>query len=188
MSGRGVHFALHGEALAALRALPDGPERLDYVAEEIEETLLGGPYAAESDRAWEAIQRALADGQLTGENGGDPLRHVILGGENLYSGPDYILSLKTPAQVSASAAALAALSEANFRARYFAIPAAAYSRALSADDLAYTWTWLTRVVALFETAAATGRYVLFTVDLQAAPPRLCAADQLQWRDPDAPRP
>jgi len=37
----------------------------------------------ESDKAREAMHRALADGQLSWDGGTYPLNHVVLGGEDL---------------------------------------------------------------------------------------------------------
>src|SRR5215468_6024526 len=98
MSCLGVHFALTAEDAAALRAIRDEQERLSHLQEEIEERYLAKPatYAAESDKSWDAMHRALSDGQLTWDGGTYPLNHAVLGGELLYTEADYIMTLKTP--------------------------------------------------------------------------------------------
>ena len=105
MSCLGVHFALTPEEVSALEAFDDEQDRLAFVQEELEERYLEEPkaYTAESDKAWDAMHRALSDGRLTWDGGEFPLNHTVLGGELLYTDADYIMSLKTPEQVQALA-------------------------------------------------------------------------------------
>jgi Domain of unknown function (DUF1877) len=107
------------------------------------------------------MHRALSDGELTWVGGDYPLNHVILGGEPLYTQPDYIVSLKSPDQVRDIAAALPGVTEAEFRRRYFAIDAEVYGFPVDERDFAYTWHWFQEVRRLYTTAAAEGRHVLF---------------------------
>jgi hypothetical protein len=143
MSCMGVHFALAPEDVAALRRVDGGAERVELVMNDIEERYLAEPlsWAAESDVAWDAIHRALAGGGLTWHGGAYPLNHAILGGESMYEGDDYILSLKTPEQVRDIYAALTDLSEEEFRSRYYSVDAKTYASTLDDEDLAYTWRW-----------------------------------------------
>lgn len=166
MSCLGVHFALTEQEVAPLRSFADDPSRLEYLKEIIEETYFRDhPHLmAESDKAWDAMHRALSDGELTWKGGDHPLNHVVLAGEQLYRGSDYIMSLKTPQQVRDIAAALAAITEADFRRRYFAIDARSYGFPLSEEDFGYTWESLRRVCELYQRAADAGRLVLFTAD------------------------
>ncbi len=166
MSCMGVHFALAAEDVAALRRVGSGAERVELVMNDIEERYLADPicWAAENDVAWDAIHRALSDGSLAWNGGAYPLNHAILGGESLYDGDDYILSLKTPEQVRDIYAALKGLSEAEFRSRYYSIDAKIYASTLEDGDLAYTWRWFENVRDLYARAAAAGRHVLFTAD------------------------
>lgn len=166
MTALGVHFALADEDVASLRALPDDAARLDFVSGNIEERYFAQHRddIAQSDKAWDALHRALADGKLTREGGTYPLNHTVLAGELLYAGGGYIMSLKTPAQVRDIAAALEALTEDEFRKRYYAIDQSDYDMDLDEDDFAYTWESLTDVRTLYRRAAAQGRHVLFTAD------------------------
>jgi hypothetical protein len=166
MSCLGVHFALTKDETAHLRSLPDEQARLDHLIEVIE-TLYFEQHPdlkAESDKAWDAMHRTLADGELSWDGGEYPFGHVVLAGELLYSQPDYIISLKTPQQVRDIAAALPAITEAEFRRRYFAIDADSYGFPLTEEDFGYTWDWFQGVRELYQRAAAEGRFVLFTVD------------------------
>jgi|SRR5664279_4324364 len=166
MSCLGVHLALSMEEANYLLSCEDEHERLEYVTEELEERYLADPgtYAAQSDKAWDGMHRALSDGLLTYDGGEYPLNHVVLAGKVLYSQDDYIMSLKTPEQVSVIASALETLTEEDFRHRYDAIDAKKYDDEIGDEDFQYTWGWLQEVRRLYRTAAAEGRHVLFTAD------------------------
>lgn len=166
MSCLGVHFALTEQDIAALLAFENEQDRLSYLQEELEERYLAQPktYAAESDKSWDAMHRALSDGQLTWEGGTFPLNHTVLGGRLLYTESDYIMSLKTPEQVIAIAGALQALTKAEFKRRYDQIDRESYDTELDDEDFEYTWEWFQGVRELYLRAAAEQRYVLFTAD------------------------
>lgn len=166
MSCRGVHFALTEQEAADLRGIEDEQARLEHLMEVIEETYFSEypELKAESDKSWDAMHRALADGQLTWDGGDYPLNHTVLAGELLYTDADYIMSLKTPQQVRDIAAALAGITQAEFRRRYFAIDPGSYAMPLSDEDFEYTWDWFQGVRDLYSRAATEGRCVLFTAD------------------------
>ncbi len=159
----GVHLALSDAEVQHLRSLPSEPDRLDSIVEELEEDDFADheEYMAQSDKAWDAMHRALTDGELSWDGGEYPLNHAILGGELLYTRPDYIVSLKSPDQVRDVAAALSGLTEAEFRRRYFAIDPDVYGFPVDERDFCYTWDWFQEVRRLYATAAAEGRHVLF---------------------------
>jgi hypothetical protein len=160
----GVHFALSEAEVRALLAHPDGPDRLEHLQEVIEEEFLENQrqFTASSDKAWDAMHRSLTDGGLGWANGSAPLNLVVLGGERLYSSDDYIMTLKTPAQVKAVAAALKGITKAGLQRGYLQIDPDDYGMPLSDVDWEYTWENFVDVRGLYETAAAEGRYVLFT--------------------------
>jgi hypothetical protein len=166
MSCRGVHFSLSEEEVRALRAFDDDSDRLDYVQCEIEEKYFADheDRLAESDKAWEAIHRALADGDLSYTTGPYPLRLAVVGGESIYGEDDYIMTLKTPAEVKAIAPALSQITKVEFRKKYEAIDAKKYAFPKSAKDFEYTWEWLVILTAFYQQAAEEGRWVLFSVD------------------------
>lgn len=163
MSCLGVHFALSDQET---KLLIDKNERgrLEFVQEVLEETYLTTPYAAQTDKSWDAMHRLLSDGCLTSDGGEYPLNHTILAGRILYTKNDYIMSLKTPDQVKDIAQALRALTEESFRARYQTIPAGNYDAELSEDDFGYTWSWFQDVRELYALAAVENKHVLFTAD------------------------
>src|SRR5580693_5302266 len=71
MSCLGLHFALNEKEVAHLRSLDDEQARLEHLQEVIEEHYLNHEkqFAAESDKSWDAMHRALADGRLTWDGG-----------------------------------------------------------------------------------------------------------------------
>ncbi len=164
MSCLGVHFAIEANHVEQLRSLQTDQEKLNFVLEHVEEELYDTDHAAASDKSWDAMHRTLSDGYLTWDGGEYPLNHTVLGGEQLYSGNDFIMSLKSPAQVAEIASVLTTIDNNDFHSRYFAIPARDYDAVLDDDDLEYTWSWFQDVRALYQRAAEDGRYVLFTAD------------------------
>jgi hypothetical protein len=166
MSCLGVHFALTPDEVSALESIDDEADRLAYLQEEIEERYFQAPttHIAQSDKSWDAMHRALADGRLTWTGGSYPLNHTVLGGKLLYTGDDYIMSLKTPAQVREIAAALSAITQDDFRRLYDAIDAKEYDAELSDEDFDYTWGRFQEVRELYARASEENCFVLFTAD------------------------
>jgi hypothetical protein len=168
MSCLGVHFALSNEDVALLKAFKSEEARLEHLQEVIEEDYMSddGPDAmyAENDKAWDAMHRVLADGRLTWDGGSYPLNHAVLAGELLYTGSDYIMSLKSSEQVKDIATALAGIDFSAFSERYRKIDAEDYDFPLTDEDLEYTWEWFQSVRDLYSRAAANDRPVLFTAD------------------------
>lgn len=162
----GVHFSLSAEEVEQIRGIEDESDRVQYVSDVIEDKYFADEPTryAESDKAWDAMHRALADGELSWDGGEYPLNHVVLGGELLYHGSDYIMVLKTPNEVRDVAAALPGVTEAEFRRWYFAIDPKSYSFPVDEEGLDYTWQWFQEVRKFWLRAASEGRYVLFTAD------------------------
>jgi len=167
MSRLGVHFALTDVEVATLRGIEDELERVEYITDEIEEEYFENipDLIAHCGRAWDPLHRALTDGDLSYDEEDYPLDHVILAGELLYTGSEYIMSLKTPQQVADAEGAMRLIDEAEFRTRYFAIgdQLSEYA-ALSERDFQSTWKAFQIVREFFGRAAVAGRHVLFTAD------------------------
>jgi hypothetical protein len=160
----GVHFAIPAAEAEKLLAFTDEAALLEYVREELEEKYFDEypEWLAESDKAWDGMHRVLGDGTMDWDSGDTELGSVILGGERLYFQPDHVMVLKGPKTVDAAAAALAAIDEEWFRARYFTIDSEECGYPITEGDFDYTWTWFQVVRDLWLRAAAVGRYVLFT--------------------------
>ncbi|CAN5357313.1 hypothetical protein BH20ACT13_BH20ACT13_16330 [soil metagenome] len=176
----GVHFALDSADVTTLVAAPDDDSRIKLL-EEIEERYFSTPeYVAETDKAWDALHRSLADGQLSYDSGLYPLSYVVLGGEQLVRDREtgYTMSLKTPPEVVQCASALDELTVDEFSTRYYSIPPDEYGEPLSDEGLTYTWDALDAVRELFRVAASEGRYAL-------PPPREQGLICLEWDQAEA---
>jgi hypothetical protein len=160
---RGVHFALSDSDLIKLLRARSNDELLEVIQNEIEERW-DERWLYQTDKAWDAIHRCLTDGKIGFDNGEYPWKVCILGGRQLYSGNDYIISLKTPKQVSDLAESLASITQEAFRQRYFSIRDPEYIPGISAEDFEYTWDWFNGLPDFFARSAAAGRSVIFTVD------------------------
>jgi hypothetical protein len=163
MACRGVHFALTDDQVKGLLAAADDEERREIVGE-MEEEGWEEADAQETDKAWDAIHRCLADGTLEPGAGSYPFNKAILGGQHLYGGDDYIIALVMPNEVKDVASALARLDRNWLRTRYLALAATDYAAFVSDDDFDYTWDWFAQLKEFYQKAASTDRAVLFTVD------------------------
>ncbi|WP_038164121.1 DUF1877 family protein [Verrucomicrobium sp. BvORR106] len=164
MACRGVHFAITDIDLDALRGAGSDEALIEIVQEDIEsrwEKEAG--FVCETDKAWDAIHRCLTDGNLTFDNGAEPLRLCILGGEQLYSGDDYIVSLVTHEKLRALVDALAQVTPEFMALRYSQLPDD-YDMEKSLEDCQYTWGWFSELPTFFDRAEKACRHVIFTVD------------------------
>ena len=173
MACLGVLFSLDEKTVLKLKSFESDEDRLDYLQAEIEEDLMSNhpDKFAELDKSWDALHRSLTDGKLewsdeTPEltNGTFPLNHVIIGGQQLYFGDDYIMSLKTPEQIIKIVEAISQISQKTLRDGYYAIDNKDYGFELTEEDFEYTWTWFQESLEFWKNAASEKRYVLFTVD------------------------
>ena len=162
MACRGVFFAITSEQAQALDEASDDDSLMELV-EAIEEAW-DDDNLAECDNSWDALHRLLTDGALEFGNGQEPLRHCVLGPEQLHEGDDYIVSLVYPEKVRAISQALAALTEDAFAERYRTIVPHDYAAEYGDDDRAYTWEYFQGVRDVYRRAAERGRFMLFTVD------------------------
>lgn len=162
----GVHFAITDEEVKHIKSIKSDDERLEYIQEEIEEKYFeeNPDYAAESDKAWDAMHRLLSDGDLSYTTGPEPLRFTVIGGEPLYFKDDYIMSLKTIDQVKSVASVLPNITESEFQQLYNKMDEKRYGCQKSDDDFGYTWEYFLEVVELYKKAASENRNVLFTAD------------------------
>jgi len=165
MAARGVHFALTDAEVWKLESRDGDTARLEYVQEEIEEQFFDSREddLVETDKAWDAIHRCLTDGTLVSANA-SPLGIVVLGGRSLYSGDDYIMTLKRADEVRDVIPHLARVTKASLRASYDDIDADEYAGEIGDDDFEYTWENFVQLRDFWGRAAANGLSILFTVD------------------------
>ncbi len=161
MACRGVHFALTADQAERLLTLSDDDEVLTYIQEELEEQW-DNDWLQETDKAWDAIHRCLTMG--TTATASRVLAKCVLGGRQLYSGGDYIVSFLSPADVEALAAGLQPLDETWIRETYRKLDPEDYGVGLSQDDEDYTVAYFIELKEFFSKSAAQRRAVVFTVD------------------------
>lgn len=161
MGCRGVHFAIEPSQAERLLAARDDEELVAIVQEEIEEAW---EMPFETDKAWDALHRCLSNGTLDSGEGEPPLNRVFFGGKTLNENEDYFVVLVTPSEVGEIAAALANVTEAWLRSRYFDVPFPDYQGEKSDEDWQYTLGQFEGLPEFFARAASEGRYVIFTVD------------------------
>jgi hypothetical protein len=162
MCCRGVLFAIDDETTARLLAASSDDELMEIV-ESIEEDW-DERFLEETDKAWDAMHRALSDGSLNPSAGTFPLNRAILGGKHLNRGENYIVALVPKEEVPAVARALASIDDAAMRQRYEQIVPRDYAAEYGDEDRDYTVDNFRDVAALYERAAKAGRAVIFTVD------------------------
>lgn len=164
MACRGVHFAITDADLNALREADSDEALIEIIQEDIEDRWeKEAGFVCETDKAWDAIHRCLTDGRLEFENGTEPLRLCILGGEQLHSGDDYIVSLVTHEKLRPLADALSRVTQEFIGRRYADLPSD-YDTEKNQEDCQYTWDWFSGLPAFFDRAEKAGRHVIFTVD------------------------
>ena len=166
MACRGVHFALTDSEAKALLACKDDDARIEHVQEKIEAPFFDDQpeRLAETDKAWDAMHRALTDGSLKCKEAFFPATHLVLGGQELYQGRGYIMSLKSPAEVHAVAAFINGITKDAFRTRYDSLDPDDYEGEKDDDDFEYTWQWFTELREFWKRANENEHHVLFTVD------------------------
>jgi hypothetical protein len=163
MACRGVHFAITSTDADRLLAAPTPDDVLRIIQEDIEEKW-DEEWLHQTDKALDAIHRCLTDGTLDPNAGTYPLKLTVLNGRRIDAGPNYIVSITTPAEAKDVASSLASIDLPWFRSRYSAIDQQDYGQPKSEQDFQYTWDWFKGLDAFFRKAADAQRYVIFTVD------------------------
>jgi hypothetical protein len=171
MACRGVFFAIDENTTRFLENMSRATI-VEYIENEIEEVYFDKyrEKVAETDKAWDAIQRAFSEGELefAPTTGIYPANSIVLGGKILYGDKeregDYIVSLKTPEMVSDIYSFLSALEKEQFRADYLKIDKENYGFEVDEQDFEYTWNWLVGTLDFWKNAANERLFVLFTVD------------------------
>ena len=134
---------------------------MEVLQEEIEERW-DQEWLCETDKAWDAIHRCLTDGRLADD--GTILGKCILGGLQLHSGGDYIVSYLTPDEVAAVAHDLDPIDEQWLRGRYASLAQHGYDGPMCDEDFSFTWHHLQELREFFRKTAEARRPVVFSVD------------------------
>jgi|SRR5690348_10522417 len=169
MACRGVFFALTKMEETKLLAAADSDAVLEIITEEIEERW-DREWLVEMDKSWDAVHRCLGDGSLRTSQPSLTAK-AVLGGKQLASGTDWIVSYLTADEVKQVAAALDAIDQPEFRRRYFAlkkkflwIDLTKYDGPIGVQDFEYSWSNFEDMRRMFSKAAAAHRAMVFSVD------------------------
>jgi hypothetical protein len=169
MACRGVFFAITQEDEAKLLSAEDSDSVIEIITEEIEERW-EEEWLQQMDKSWDAIHRCLGDGTLRTSQPSVGAK-AVLGGRQLSSRDDYIISYLTIEEVRAVAAAVAPLEKAEFRRRYFGLKKkflwfdrTEYSGPIGEQDFEYSWAYFDDMRKFYAKAERAGRATVFSVD------------------------
>ncbi|MGC4747536.1 YfbM family protein [Micromonospora sp. DT201] len=154
----GVHFAITSEQERLLLAADD--DKVGEFLEAIEESRDDGALTVDTDKAWDAIHRCLADGTLDPDGGLYPWSHAVLGGRHLHD--DCYVVYVSAAEVRDVADALRSVDRTWLRRRFNAIDRRNYDGAQDDEDFEYTWNNFVDVQTFYDRAATADRSVIFT--------------------------
>jgi hypothetical protein len=154
----GIYYALDENTAQSLRSLStaDLATRINSLLDTVK-----GADKLDVDESWDAMHRVLTNGTLKKWPGEHPTSYVVLGGESLFERDDWIVVLISATQAQAASAAIRAISQPEFRRRYFRIDPDSYDVPLSEDDFAYTWRNFEDVRGAFARWARQGKWILF---------------------------
>ncbi len=161
MRGQGIHYALDIVEQEVMDEIRSDGALFSFL--EIIMRHRPKKWYQETDKAWEAIHRCLADGTFDYKHSPDPLHNCILSGDNLYDGESqtwYISSLN-PTEVKEVAAALKPISKPWMKRQYQTIDPKEYGWPLSEEDFEYTWHWFLPLRRFYSLAAKHDRAVVF---------------------------
>lgn len=172
----GVHFAITRRQMNRLLQTAwvhghDRDERDEAVMALVEqiESAWNREELFETDKAWDPIHRCLTGdntprGKLNPTKGEYPLKLCVMGGEHLYFGDDYTITLIEPEEVRDLARALRPITEEWMRQRFFKLKAKATLYEITDDEFEYVWSNFQGLPAFMAKAARKKRAVIFTVD------------------------
>ena len=153
-------------------AAPDSDAVVEIITEEIEERW-DREWLVEMDKSWDAIHRCLVDGSLRRSQPSITSK-AVLGGKQLSSSPDWIISYLTAEEVKQVAVAVAAIDQPEFRRRYYGLKKkflgipwinwSEYDGPIGEEDFEYSWSNFEEMRRFFSKAAAAHRAIVFSVD------------------------
>jgi Domain of unknown function (DUF1877) len=157
----GRSFALAPDEVDELLAQPDDAAREDWLLE-LEEG--DAPYL-DYDKAWDALQRCLGDGELVIPDDGPPLAYAVFGSRPLmeHEETDTFAGLLAADEVPAVADAVEAVDERWLRARFATLTDTDYDGPADEDDFTYTWDTLAELRVFLRRSAGSGAAIVFTV-------------------------
>jgi hypothetical protein len=176
MASRGVHFAITRRQMNRFISAvenddltPDGRDEAVMELVEQIEAEWNREELFQTDKAWDGIHRCLTGdntpkGRLTPTKGEYPLNLCVMGGEHLYFGGDYTVTLIEPEEVRDLARALKAVTEGWMRERFFKLKAKGTLYPITEAEFEYVWGNFQGLPKFVAIAAQKKRAVIFTVD------------------------
>jgi hypothetical protein len=169
MACRGAFFALTQEEEAKLLSASGSDAVVEIITEEIEERW-DEEWLQQMDKSWDAIHRCLGDGSLRNSQSLVSAK-AVLGGRQLSSRNDWVVSYLTGEEVKAVVRAIADIDEAELRRRYFGLKKkkflwfdrTEYEGPIGEEDFEYSWSYFTEMRRLFVKAATANRAMVFSV-------------------------
>jgi hypothetical protein len=169
MPCRGVFFALTKAEETKLLSATDTDAVVEIITEEIEERW-DREWLVEMDKSWDAVHRCLGDGSLRTSQPSLTAK-AVLGGKQLSSNADWIVSYLTADEVKQVSVAIAGIDESEFRRRYFGLKKkflwlfdwTDYDGPIGEEDLGYSWSNFEEMRLLYSKAAAAHRALVFSV-------------------------
>ena len=169
MACRGVFFALTKEEEAKLLAAPSSDAVVEIITEEIEERW-DRNWLVEMDKSWDAVHRCLGDGSLRTSQPSLTAK-AVLGGRQLSSRADWIISYLTADEVKQVADAVVGIDEPEFRRRYCRLKKkflwfdrTEYDGPIGEEDFQYSWSNFEEMRLFFSKVAVAQRAIVFSVD------------------------
>jgi hypothetical protein len=165
----GMFFALTNGEEANLLAAPNSDGVVEIITEEIEERW-DREWLVEMDKSWDAVHRCLGDGSLRTSQPSLTAKAVI-GGRQLSSRADWIISYLTADEVKQVAAAITAIDQPEFPRRYFGLKKkflwfdrTEYDGPIGEEDFQYSWSDFEEMPLFFSKVAVAQRSMVFSVD------------------------
>jgi Domain of unknown function (DUF1877) len=160
--GPGYHFALSRDNAKKVFAVTD-PKGFLTLFDEFKNSkdMQKNDQILENKRTWDAIHRALTEGELDPQGGEMPLNHVILGGKPVNAGEDYFAAVVRPDLTPFLSEALHDMKESDFRQKYFALQNTSYSQPINEKEYALVWHQVQEIRSFLEFCSEERFAILF---------------------------
>jgi hypothetical protein len=164
MAARGHYYALDDKQQAHLLSLSDDDliSHIDDLYDQLRDR-----ERQDVDKAWDAIHRCLT-GDSTPDSldpsaGSYPLNQCVLGGQSLYDGEDYIVTLIEPPAVRDLVGAIEKIDDAWMERAYHNYCKDIWPE-YGDEDCGYTLGWFEELKIFLKRAAQANRAVVFCAD------------------------
>ena len=158
----GVSFGLNKDEIELFRSLKTDEDRRYAGLETLQDALYDTDHAYDSEKAWSGIHVCLTNGLFKKRFPDAPLDSEVYGGEKLYFGDNYIMSLCGPEEIKLLARVLPLISRAEMSQAYRQIEPDYLGIPGDEFDEGYTLAIFEDMIPFWLRAAERGQYLLFT--------------------------